>query len=66
MKGVKNREFLDCSQLTTVNGGEGLEEIGKGAFYECSSLHEISNLATVRYVKEFIQLLLAADNCKWW
>lgn len=33
VKVIKDEAFLRCSQLTHVDLGEGLEEIGWGAFY---------------------------------
>jgi hypothetical protein len=39
---IKVNAFAGCSQLTTVNLGSTLEEIGLGAFRKCKSLHEIT------------------------
>jgi hypothetical protein len=44
--------FEGYSQLTTVNLGEGLEEIGRYAFNGCKSLHEISTPPGVKVIKE--------------
>jgi hypothetical protein len=38
--------------LTTVNGGEGLEDIGDYAFYGCTSLREITIPPAVKAIKE--------------
>jgi hypothetical protein len=38
VKAIRNSAFFNFSQLTTVNGGDGLEEIGEGAFQYCTSL----------------------------
>jgi hypothetical protein len=35
-----------------VNGCEGLEEIGEGAFAHCTSLHEILITPAVKLIKE--------------
>ncbi len=44
--------FHLCVQLTTVNGGEGLEEIGESAFYGRKSLQEITIHPTVKAIKD--------------
>jgi hypothetical protein len=36
IRAMRNHAFFRCSQLTNVNGGEGLEEIREYAFYECN------------------------------
>jgi hypothetical protein len=40
-KSIKCRAFAFCTQLTTVNLWEGLEEIGDGVFWSCTSLQLI-------------------------
>jgi hypothetical protein len=45
VKEIKDCAFYCCTQLTTVSGGKGLEEIGEGAFGRCTSLHEIFMLS---------------------
>jgi hypothetical protein len=42
--------FKRCTQLTTVALGEGLEEIGWGAFNQCTSLREIVIPPRVRVI----------------
>jgi hypothetical protein len=41
VKPIQDVAFYNCSQLTTVNGGEGLEEIGNKAFGRCISLQRL-------------------------
>jgi hypothetical protein len=38
--------------LTTVNGGKGLEEIGEGAFFYCTLLHEIIIPPAIKKIKD--------------
>jgi hypothetical protein len=49
---MKDFAFASCSQLTRVVYGEGLEEIGKWAFCECISLHEILIPHSVKLVHD--------------
>ncbi len=49
-----------------MNFEEGLEEIGKGAFGECTSLHEISIPSADKAIKEHIYALLTVDDCDSW
>jgi hypothetical protein len=37
-----DRAFCGCTHQTTVNLGDGLVEIGRAAFGESTSLHEIT------------------------
>jgi hypothetical protein len=49
-KAIKTEAFSRCSGLTTVTLGEGLEEIGEGAFWRCISLQgDVTN--TVKAIK---------------
>jgi hypothetical protein len=48
---IKDRAFEGCLQLTTVNGGEGLEEIGEAAF-SCTTLKQILIPRAVKAIKE--------------
>ena len=50
---IKKRTFLCCSQLAIVVLGEGLEEIGKWAFRECTSLREIVIPPAVRVIHKW-------------
>ncbi len=52
MKEIKERAFYRCAQLTAVNGGEGLEEIGEGAFFGCTLLHEFFIPPAVKAIKD--------------
>ncbi len=52
VKAIEQDAFQGCLQLTIVNLGEGLEEIGRGAFQSCMSLHEIVIPPTVKAIKE--------------
>ena len=58
VKAIEEWEFSECSQLTIVNLGEGLEEIGEGAFQLCTSLHETFVPDAVKAIKE-----LAFSGC---
>ncbi len=40
-------------QLTIVNGGKGLEEIGRWAFCDCTLLHEILIPPAVKAIKDY-------------
>ncbi len=59
VKATKEEPYIRCSQLTTVILGEGLEEMGEGAFRGRTSLHEIKK-------KRGIQLVLTVDHCHYW
>jgi hypothetical protein len=52
VKAIKYQAFYGCSQLSIANLGEGLEEIGEAAFFECTSLNEITNLSAVKTIKK--------------
>ena len=52
IKVIKDYAFSQCSQLTTVILGTGLEEIGEAAFAECTSLHEILIPHAIKSIKE--------------
>jgi hypothetical protein len=52
VKTIKDRALRNCSGLTTVILGEGLEEIGQEAFNECTSLHEIVIPNAVKTIKD--------------
>ena len=52
VKTIKDKAFLGRYQLTTVVLGEGLEEIGAGAFCECTSLREIKIPPAVKAIKD--------------
>jgi hypothetical protein len=41
VKVIKSRAFYQCTQLATMNHGEGLVDIGEEAFMGCRSLNEI-------------------------
>ena len=41
MTKIENRTFFDCSSLTTVEGMNAIQSIGKWAFRNCSSLERI-------------------------
>jgi hypothetical protein len=51
-QGVVDASICECSQLTTVILGEGLEEIGKHAFGRCTSLYDISIPPAVKSIKD--------------
>ena len=48
----KSQAFSKCLGLTIVNLGQGLEEIGDLAFYDCISLHEILIPLAVKKIKD--------------
>lgn len=52
MKTIKERAFCGYSQMTTVNLGEGREEISVGTFGECTTLHEMFIPHTVRTIND--------------
>ena len=52
VKAVKDWPFLHCTQYTTVNLSEELEEIGNAAFSECTSLYEIVISPAVKVLKQ--------------
>lgn len=41
VKEISERAFSFCSRITSLNGGDGLETIGRAAFDGCSSLNTI-------------------------
>jgi hypothetical protein len=51
VKAIEDEAFIECSELTVVNLGEGLEEIGMGACHVCTSLHEILIPDAVKKIK---------------
>ena len=51
LKIINGWAFLRCSQLTTVDLGGGLVEIGERAFDGCILLHEITIPPTVKMIK---------------
>ncbi len=51
-KRISDGAFRSCRDLTTVDLGEGVEEIGEGAFDECISLNEILIPPAVRAIKD--------------
>ena len=52
VEAMGKRAFFRCTQLTTVNLGVGLKEIGVLAFMGCIRLHEISIPSTVKTIKD--------------
>jgi hypothetical protein len=48
---IKAKAFHSCSQLSTVILNDGLEEIGRRAFYGCTSLVHIAIPPAVRAIK---------------
>jgi len=51
VKVIKEKAFYEREQLTTVILNHGLEEIGEGAFRQCSSLRGIDVPPTVKSIK---------------
>ena len=51
IKAIKDRASFQCSQLTRVIFGKGVEEIGRAAFAECKLLHEILIPPFVKLIK---------------
>ncbi len=51
VKRIEMYAFYDCTGMTSVTLGEGLEEIGKGAFRDCRLLGIITPNA-VKMIKE--------------
>jgi hypothetical protein len=49
----KDGAFRDCSGLTTVTLGDGLEEIGEKAFMDCRFLEETTELNTIKRIKDW-------------
>ena len=52
VKVIDEGAFRNFSQLTNVELHEGLEEIGKGAFFECMSLQAIVIPLSVKVIDE--------------
>ncbi len=52
VKNIKCRAFYDCSDLTSVTLGDGLEEIGKEAFCQCTSLECIAIPNSVKAIRD--------------
>jgi hypothetical protein len=52
LSGLDEMAFLRCTQLTTVNIGEALEEIVEGAFGVWTLLRSIIIPSTVRVIEE--------------
>ena len=50
---IKDKAFYCWSQLKTVIHGEGLKEIGKESFRECTSLHKITIPHAIRAIKDY-------------
>ena len=53
VRAIEDEAFCRWSHLTTANLGEGLEEIGVAAFYECSSLQEIKIPTAVKAIEDY-------------
>jgi hypothetical protein len=47
---IEAQVFQRCSQLTTVQLHEGLEEIGRGAFCGCTNLRAILILPSISVI----------------
>jgi hypothetical protein len=62
---IRGKVFFHRSMLMTVILGEGLEEIGKGAFEGCA-LSKIIITLSVKAIKDRILSLLYADDCDSW
>jgi hypothetical protein len=52
VRAIKNWAFNECRQLSPVILGNGLEEIGERAFYECTSLVRIAIPPAVQVIKD--------------
>jgi hypothetical protein len=51
VKAFKNKTFFECSGLTTVIFGDGLEEIRERAFQDCMSLVRIEIPPAVKAIE---------------
>lgn len=52
VKAIGNSTFMSCEALTDVLGGEGMQTIGKGAFWKTSRLKSLPFLSSVVSVGE--------------
>ena len=62
IKVIKDESFYGCKGLRTVCFGKGLEEIGREAFWECTSLQCIVIPTSFTAIDEE-SLLLEFDEC---
>ncbi len=54
IKAINNSALDGCSQLTAMNGGEGLEENGEHAFRESTLLHDILISPTIKVITDWV------------
>ena len=50
---IEKHAFAHCSQLKTVNGGEGIKEIRPNAFWKCTLLEEITIYPSVEVIHKY-------------
>ncbi len=51
VKTTRGKAFALCSQLNTVVLGDGLKKIGELAFFECTSIHDITIPPAVKLIE---------------
>ena len=58
MKEIGEKVFSDCSKLTNLTLGSGIEKVGSEAFANCSALKSVSVPGSVKEIGDYAFLRL--------